>query len=66
MAAKVFVKGANQTSKSYITGVEKSEITAGLTVCGSVISNPVFICIFTLHADDNWLENERNRYQSTL
>ena len=55
----------NQTSKSYITGVETSDIT-GLTVCGSVISNPVFICIFTLHADNNWLENEMNRYQSTL
>ena len=54
-----------QTSKSYITGVETSEIT-GLTVCGSVISNPVFLCIFTLHADNNWLENEMNRYQSTL
>ena len=54
-----------QTSKSYITGVETSDIT-GLTLCGSVISNPVFLCIFTLHADNNWLENEMNRYQSTL
>ena len=54
-----------QTSKSYITGVETSEIT-GLTVCGSVISNPVFICIFTLHADGNWLENERNQNWSAL
>ena len=49
------VKDKQQTSKSYITGVETSEIT-GLTVCGPVISNPVFICIFTLHADNNWLE----------
>ena len=59
------LSGPDQTSKSYITGVETSDIT-GLTVCGSVISNPVFLCIFTLHADNNWLENEMNRYQSTL
>ena len=24
---------------------------------------PVFVCIFTVQADENWLENERNHIQ---
>ena len=27
------------------------------------IFKPVFVCIFTVHADENWLENERNHIQ---
>ena len=32
-------------------------------VCGSFHFKPVFVCIFTVHADENWLENERNHIQ---
>ena len=28
-----------------------------------LIFKPVFVCIFTVHADENWLENERNHMQ---
>ena len=32
-------------------------------VCGSFHFKPVFVCIFTVHTDENWLENERNHIQ---
>ena len=32
-------------------------------VCGSFHFKPVFVCIFTVHADENSLENERNHIQ---
>ena len=32
-------------------------------VCGSFHFKPVFVCIFTVHADENWLENVRNHIQ---
>ena len=31
--------------------------------CGSFHFKPVFVCIFTVHTDENWLENERNHIQ---
>ena len=34
-----------------------------LPLCGSFHFKPVFVCIFTVHADENWLENERNHIQ---
>ena len=54
-----------QGSNLWTTKVAKSE-TTGLTACGFLIFNPVFICIFTAHADIIQLEKVRSQNQSAL